>query len=54
MVGKARHPCHGGLRAEAGSQVRKAVKVTSVLEGGQMDSLGGPFSLESLTSGDGS
>lgn len=53
-MGKARHPCQGGLRAEAGSQVREAVKVTSVLEGGQMDNLGGPFSLGNLMSGDGS
>lgn len=47
-MGRAKHPRQGRLIAEAGSQVREAVEVTSVLERGQMNSLGGPFEPEAL------
>lgn len=47
-MGSVKHHCQGRLIAEAGSQVREAVEVTSVLERGQINSLGSPFEPEGL------
>lgn len=47
-MGRVKHPRQGRLIAEAGSQVREAMEVTSVLERGQMNSLRSPFEPEGL------